>query len=169
MMVIRNESAEDIPAIRQVNERAFEQPVEAELVDLLRVNSKASISLVAENDGQIVGYILFSPVTLEPANKELFVLGLAPMAVLPEFQNRGIGSLLVRAGLDECRKQGCDFVAVLGHPAYYPRFGFVPSINFHIKSEYDVPDEVFMLLELREGALSGCSGIIKYQPEFAAI
>ena len=169
MTVIRKESPADIPAIYRVNERAFEQTEEANLVDALRTNGKASISFVTENDGQIVGHILFSPVTLEPANKVLFALGLAPMAVLPEFQNQGIGSLLVNAGLDECRKQGCDFVAVLGHPAYYPRFGFVPSINFNIKSEYDVPDEVFMLLELKEGALSGCSGIIKYQPEFAAV
>src|SRR5215813_14518101 len=169
MLMIRKENAADIPAIRQVNERAFGQPDEAKLVDALRANGKAIISLVAESEGQIVGHILFSPVTLEPANRELFALGLAPMAVLPEFQNQGIGSLLVRAGLDECRKQGCDFVAVLGHPAYYPRFGFVPSINFNIKSEYDVPDEVFMLLELRDGALSGCSGIVKYQPEFAAV
>ena len=81
------------------------------------------------------------------------------MAVLPEFQNQGIGSLLVKAGLDECRKQGCDFVVVLGHPAYYPRFGFVASVNYQIKSKYDVPDEVFMLLELKESALNGCSGI----------
>jgi putative acetyltransferase len=166
MTAIRKENAADIPAIRQVNERAFEQPTEASLVDALRANGKASISLVAESEGLIVGHILFSPVTLEPAMKELIAVGLAPMAVLPEFQNQGIGSLLVRAGLEECRKQGCDFVAVLEHPTYYPRFGFVPSINFNIKSEYDVPDEVFMLLELKEGALSGCSGIVKYQPEF---
>lgn len=169
MTVIRKENAADAPAIYKVNERAFGQPDEAKLVDALRANGKARMSLVAENDGQIVGYILFSPVTLEPANKELFALGLAPMAVLPGFQNQGIGSLLIRAGLDECRKQGCDFVAVLRHPTYYPRFGFVPSINFNIKSEYDVPDEVFMLLELREGTLSGCSGIIKYQPEFNVV
>ena len=169
MVVIRKESATDIPTIYRVNERAFGQTEEANLVDMLRANGKAVVSLVAEHDGQIVGHILFSPVTLEPADKELFALGLAPMAVLPKFQNQGIGSLLVRAGLKECRKQGCDFVAVLGHPAYYPRFGFVPSINFNIKSEYNVPDDVFMLLELRDGALSGCSGIVKYQPEFAAV
>ena len=140
MTVVRKESTADVPAIYKVNERAFGQPGEANLVDALRAKGKAVISLVAENDRQIIGHILFSPVTLEPANKELFALGLAPMAVLPEFQNQGIGSLLVRAGLEECRKQGCDFVAVLGHPTYYPRFGFVPSINFNIKSEYDVQE-----------------------------
>lgn len=169
MTVVRKESTADVPAIYKVNERAFGQPGEANLVDALRAKGKAVISLVAENDRQIIGHILFSPVTLEPANKELFALGLAPMAVLPEFQNQGIGSLLVRAGLEECRKQGCDFVAVLGHPTYYPRFGFVPSINFNIKSEYDVPDDIFMLLELREGALEGCSGVVKYQSEFGEV
>ncbi len=169
MIVIRKENAADIPAIRRVNELAFGQTEEANLVDALRANDKAVISLVAESDEQIVGHILFSPVTLEPPQKAFTALGLAPMAVLPEFQNRGIGSLLIKSGLEECRKQNGDFVVVLGHPTYYPRFGFVPSINYQIKSEYNVSDDTFMLLELKEGALAGCSGTVKYQPEFSEV
>lgn len=88
------------------------------------------------------------------------------MAVLPEFQKRGIGTLLVEAGLAECRKAQYDFVVVLGHPEYYPRFGFVPASRYGIKCEYPVPDEVFMLIELRAGALQGRHGIVKYEPEF---
>ena len=168
MIIIREESLEDIAAIRQVNEQAFNQPDEAALVDLLRAHGKVSFSLVAVDDDRILGHILFSPVTIEQTAKTVSAIGLAPMAVLPEFQNQGIGSLLVRRGLEECRKAGHDCVVVLGHPEYYPRFGFVPASKYGIKSEFDVRDEVFMVLELYEGALSGCKGTVKYQPEFNA-
>ena len=124
------------------------------------------LSLVAVEDGRVVGHILFSPVTIESGERTFSAVGLAPMAVLPELQHRGVGSQLVKAGLDECRKAGCERVVVLGHPEYYPRFGFVPASRYGIGCEYDVPDEVFMALELREGVLLDCHGIAKYQPEF---
>jgi predicted N-acetyltransferase YhbS/protein-S-isoprenylcysteine O-methyltransferase Ste14 len=165
-IVVRPEKPEDIPAIRIVNEQAFGSAAEADLVDALRRNGKAIISLVADHEGHVVGHILFSPVTIETNDRELVGVGLAPMAVIPESQNQRIGSMLVEQGVRRCREEGHRFVVVLGHPGYYPRFGFVPASRFGIKSEYDVADEVFMVLELREGALSGCSGAVKYQPEF---
>ncbi|MEK7832952.1 MAG: N-acetyltransferase, partial [Acidobacteriota bacterium] len=103
---------------------------------------------------------------IEAGEKRLRGIGLAPMAVWPERQNEGIGSRLVEAGLTECRKACHRFVIVLGHPEFYPRFGFVPASRFGIKSEYDVRDEVFMAMELQEGSLAGFAGIAKYLPEF---
>jgi putative acetyltransferase len=96
-------------------------------------------------------------------------MGLAPMAVVPERQRHGIGSALVRAGLDECRRLGAVAVVVLGHAEYYPRFGFVPASRFSLVSEYDVPDDVFMAMELEPAALQGKSGTIKYDAVFATV
>ena len=168
-MTIRPENPEDIPAIRIVIEKAFGRPAEAELVDALRQNGKAAISLVAEDDGSIVGHVLFSPVAIQSKGTGLTGIGLAPLAVIPERQHQRIGSMLVEHGLRRCREEGHPFAVVLGHPDYYPRFGFVPASSFGIKSEYDVADEVFMVMELREGALYGCAGVVKYQPEFNEI
>jgi len=166
MILIRTEQSDDIAAIRRVNERAFDSPLEASLVDLLRERGKVTLSLVAVHEGQVVGHILFSPVVIEATEQPVAAVGLAPMAVLPEWQNQGIGSQLVRAGLDECRRRGHRAAVVLGHANYYPRFGFVPASRFHIRSEYDVPDEVFLALELQPGALDACAGTASYQPEF---
>ncbi len=174
MITIRQEQAEDIAAIYGVVEQAFGRADEAHLVNRLRAHGKARISLVATAGERLVGHILFSPVMIESATKSreargtksCEAIGLAPLAVLPEFQNQGIGSRLTEAGLEACQRQGYGAVVVLGHPNYYPRFGFVPAVQYHIKSEYDVPDEVFMILELCKGALSDCSGLVKYQPEF---
>lgn len=165
-MKIRVEEHEDIAAIRNVNEQAFGQLAEADLVDALRRNGKAALSLVAEEDDHIVGHILFSPVTLETDAGELIGVGLAPVAVLPEFQNRGVGSALVERGLEICREAGHRFAVVLGHPNYYPRFGFIPASRFGIKREYETPDENFMAMELRGGALRNQAGMARYQPEF---
>jgi len=165
-MIVRPEKPEDIPEIRIVIEQAFGRPAEADLVDALRQNGKASISLVAEADGRIVGHIFFSPVTIQSKGTGLMGAGLAPLAIIPNRQNQRIGSMLVEHGLRRCREEGHKYVVVLGHPGYYPRFGFVPASRFGIKSEYDVADEVFMVMELREGALRGCAGVVKYQPEF---
>jgi putative acetyltransferase len=166
MLIIRPEEPRDIAAIHHVNEQAFGRPAEANLVDALRRNGRVTLSLVAEDDGRIVGHVLFSPVTIESGDDQFAGVGLAPMAVLPELQNRGIGSLLVKRGLDHCREAGHPFAVVLGPPEYYPRFGFVPASRFCVKCEYDVRDEVFMAIELREGALGNRAGILKYQVEF---
>jgi putative acetyltransferase len=168
VITIRAEETEDIDAVRRVNELAFGQPDEAALVDALRAVSDPQISLVAVADGQVVGHIFFSPVSIE-GDSTSSALGLAPMAVLPEYQRQGIGSQLVRDGLRECQRLGCNVVVVLGHPEYYPRFGFVPASQKGLRSEYPVPDEVFMVAELKPGALGGRRGLVKYRPEFGEV
>jgi putative acetyltransferase len=167
-MTVRPEKPEDIPAIRIVVEQAFGRAAEADLVDALRRNGKAILSLVAEDEGQIVGHVLFSPVTLRSNETELTGVGLAPLAVIPYRQNQRIGSMLVEEGLKRLREDGRRFIVVLGHPHYYPRFGFIPASRFNIKSEYDVADDVFMAMELQTGALRDQFGIARYQPEFNA-
>jgi putative acetyltransferase len=169
MLIIRAETDVDYSAVRQLNERAFHQPDEANLVDALRKNAKPYLSLVAELNGQVVGHIFFSPVLIQSEASSFTALGLAPMAVLPEFQNQGIGSELVLRGLEACRKIGHDVVVVLGHPKFYPRFGFVPAKQKGLSCEYSVPDEVFMVAELKESALAGRKGMVKYRPEFASV
>lgn len=164
---IREERADDIGQIWEVNSEAFETAAEADLVNTLRDSGCTFISLVAEIKGKIVGHILFTPVELAGNdNNKLKLIGLAPMSVLKQYQNKGIGSELVRSGLDLLRSKGYDAVVVLGHPDYYPKFGFVPSTGYGIKSEYDVPDDVFLLLELVPGSLNNHSGIIQYHEAF---
>ena len=164
--IIRPETDEDIPAIYQVNKLAFKRENEAQLVNRLREEDAIILSLVAELDGQIIGHILFSPVTITDGEFQWQAIGLGPMAVLPEFQNQRIGSALIRSGLDELKKLGHDIVIVLGHPEYYPRFGFKPSKPFGIQWEINVPDKVFMVAELSEGALNGRKGIVRYHSAF---
>ncbi|HTG14512.1 MAG TPA: N-acetyltransferase [Blastocatellia bacterium] len=169
MSTIRAEQSEDHAAIRRVVELAFGQPNEADLVDALRKHAHPYISLVAVVDGQVVGHIFFSPVSIESGGDAFLAIGLAPMAVLPDYQNKGIGTELVQAGLRECRRLGHEVVVVLGHPKYYPRFGFVPASQRGIRSEYDVADEVFMVAELTPGALKGRQGLVKYHSEFSKV
>jgi putative acetyltransferase len=165
---IRGERKEDFEGVRRVNEAAFGQPAEADLVDALRSGGAATVSLVAEVKGQIVGHILFSPVTVQGAD-DLKAVGLGPMAVLPEHQRRGIGSLLIRKGLEYCRKAGIQAVVVLGHPDYYPRFGFRRASSWGLRCEFDAPDEAFMALELIPNVLSGRSGVVNYHAAFKGI
>jgi putative acetyltransferase len=165
-MKIRSERTDDHAAVRALNKSAFESPLESRLVDALREQADPTISLVAENEGVIVGHIMFSPVT-HAGDPELKVIGLAPMAVSPDRQRQGIGSRLVEAGLAQCRELGFAAVIVLGHPEYYPRFGFRPSTEFGIVSKYEVPAEVFMALELQSGALTDKKGRVEYHPAFA--
>jgi putative acetyltransferase len=123
-ILIRPETVGDIPAINRINTLAFNRKNEAQLVDTLRRENAVILSLVAVSEGQIVGHILFSPVLVTHDDSQWQAAGLGPMAVLPEFQNQGIGSALIRSGLDELKQHGHDVVIVLGHPEYYPRFGF---------------------------------------------
>ncbi len=166
MVTIRLETPEEISAIHQIHLAAFPTAEEAKLVDALRKNELPLLSLVAELDHNLVGHLLFSPVSLNPHSAQISIFGLAPLAVIPAHQNQGIGSMLVKEGLMRCRELGFDAVVVLGQPWFYPKFNFVPSINFEIQSEYEVPDEVFMMQELKKGALHGIKGTVKYHPIF---
>ena len=168
-MFIRAEKESDYRTIRTINLRAFPSSAEADLVDKLRAANVDIISLVAVEDNELVGHILFSPVTLENDGSDLRVIGLGPMAVLPDYQNRGIGSKMVNEGLEICMNQGYDAVVVLGYPEYYPRFGFKPSNIFGIKSEYDVRDDTFMVKELKKGILKERQGTRKYQAFFSEL
>jgi len=166
--LVRRERPGDEAAVRTINEAAFGRPDEARLVDSLRSVSGA-LSLVTEQGGVLVGHIQFSPAILETRQDVFPLAALGPMAVLPQHHRQGFGSALVRAGLAACRDAGWRAVIVLGHPEYYPRFGFVPAEAFGIRSEYSVPREVFMALELQPGALRGRSGLARYHPAFASI
>lgn len=163
---IREEKPEDINAVRQVVSAAFGRNNEAELVDALHRRGAVICSLVAVLDDQIIGHILFTPATIKSSARASEVAALGPLAVLPAHQQQGIGTKLTTAGLERCRIAGYGVAIVLGHPDYYPRFGFRPSVEFGIRWEFDVAPEAFMVLELVPGALTGIEGIAHYQPEF---
>lgn len=154
--------------MRSLNTTAFGRSAEADLFDALRDTACPLVSLVADIGSTIVGHILFSPVSLMEY-KRLRIMGLGPMAVVPEHQRRGVGSALVREGLRQCQQIGCQAVVVLGHPEYYPRFGFVPAVEHSIRSEYEAPDDVFMVTELEAGALRGVSGVARYDEAFGSV
>src|SRR5688572_15844519 len=127
---IRSERPEDRVAIREIHVRAFGDADAANLVDLLRDRKKAPISLVGVAGDKVVGHIMFSPITISEAPEDFRGIALAPLAVQPDYQNRGIGSQLARAGVDACLQRGYDVVVVLGHKTYYPRFGFSRAKDF---------------------------------------
>jgi putative acetyltransferase len=165
-MTIRPERAADTSEVRRVHELAFGQPVEADLVDRLRDACADALSLVAE-DHVVVGHILFTPVIVESAARRVVGMGLAPMAVLPDRQRQGIGSQLVTRGLDILRERGCPFVVVVGHPEYYPRFGFERASTHGLASQWNgMPDAAFMVLVLNARAMADVSGVATYRDEF---
>jgi len=166
LLIIRLETPEDKASIRHVNKEAFGQKEEAGIIEKLRNRGVLTISLVAVQDDRTVGHIAFSPVKVESERSSFEAIALAPMAVLPAYQRKGIGSQLVRSGIKECQHLGHEIIVVLGHPNYYPRFGFVPAKPKGITCEFEVPDEAWMILELREGALAGRQGTVSFQPEF---
>ena len=167
-MRIRQEEESDCAAVRAVNEAAFDTHAEANLVEALQAKRIQLVSLVADEDGQIVGHILFSPVLLEN-DPGLSLMGLGPMAVMPQRQRQGIGSALVKAGLERCKEYAYVAAVVVGHPDYYPRFGFIPATRYALQCEYDVPADVFMVAELQAGALMGRSGLVRYDEAFANV
>ena len=170
---IRPERSGDYDAIERVLEASFENPGEARLVTALRdLPVDPWLGLVAENEaGDVVGHIAFSPVYVMPKGgqpgDEWSAIALAPLGVDPDWQRRGAGKQLTRAGLEACRELGHSVVFVLGDPAYYPQFGFRSTADFGITCEYDVPPEVFMVAELEPGAIAGRTGEVRYHPAFA--
>jgi putative acetyltransferase len=160
---IRQEQPGDITAIRQVNRRAFGQDHEANIVDALRANGAALLSLVASLDDRVVGHIMYSPLLVG----DLSGAALGPMAVLPEYQRQGMGRSLVEAGNQRLMHEGCPFIIVVGHPAFYPRFGFKPASARGITCQWEIPDEVFMVLVLDEARMGRVSGTARYRGEFS--
>ena len=169
MLLIRPESSADWPAIRDVTVRAFGRAAEARLVEALRAspNFVAALSLVAVDDGHVVGHILFSRIHIRSAERRVPAMALAPVAVLPEHQRCGIGSALITHGLQECRRLGERIVVVVGHPNYYPRFGFTSARAAGLEAPF--PDAAFMVQALTPGALDGVRGTVEYPPAFAGV
>jgi putative acetyltransferase len=170
-MMVRPESPQDYTAIDEVNRAAFGQDNEARLVARLRESAgfDPGLSLVAVRDGVIVGHILFSPIVIASEADEVPALALAPIAVLPARQREGIGSQLVREGLAACRQAGHPIVIVVGHPDYYPRFGFTRAGPLGLRAPLPVPDEAFMALALVPGELDGVRGTVRYPPPFEEV
>jgi putative acetyltransferase len=162
---IREETPEDVAAVREVNRQAFGQDEEGALVDALRASGAVLLSLVAVQDHQVVGHIMYSPLQVGVVTGA----ALAPMAVLPDHQGQGIGSQLVRAGTSRLKESGCPFIIVVGHAHYYPRFGFTPASDWGITCEWEVPAEAFMLLVLDHARMASVSGRAVYRPEFSTV
>lgn len=168
---IRSEVPEDIPAIYEVNCQAFGHDDEAQLVDALRANGdfNPDLSLVALFNNRVIGHIMFPDITIESDDAIVPALALAPLVVHPDFQGRGIGIGLIEEGLDACRFLGNRIIIVVGHPGYYPRFGFSPASTFGIKAPFVVADDVFMALALVPGALDGVHGRVRYPKAFESV
>lgn len=160
--IIRNEETKDIDQVRAIVCAAFSREAESKLVDALRANGKAIISLVAVDDTEVLGHIMFSPVTTSPPSSARGI-GLAPVAVRPDVQSQGIGSQLIREGLHLCRELGFDYCVVLGNPKYYERFGFKKASDSGIQNEYG-EDEAFMWINFTNCTVTG---LAQYAPEFA--
>jgi putative acetyltransferase len=169
MISIRPEEPKDHAAVHAINLAAFEGGPEAVLVDALRSSCPDHLALVAEDGDQVVGHILFTPVMVENSDRVVEGMGLAPMAVRSDRQQSGVGSLLVNRGLDLLRDRFCPFVIVLGHPEYYPRFGFEPASRHGLRSQWEgVPDEAFMVLVFDATSVPDDGGVARYRDEFDA-
>ena len=167
-IIIRKETKNDYDQISLVNDLAFSQKQEGELIVNLRKRTEflSGLSLVAESDNKIIGHILFFPVYIKSENNRIQTLSLAPMSILPGYQNKGLGGSLVNSGLRIAIELGFTSVVVLGHPKYYPKFGFKKASKWKIKAPFDVPDEALMAIELKSGVLNFGGGIIEYPDEY---
>lgn len=166
MVEVRLERPEDAAAVREIHAAAFGRPDEGRVVDALRAGDGSYLGFVAVEDGVVVGHIVFSPATLHCYGALFTVTALGPVAVWPTRQRQGIGSRLMGEGLAACQRLGRDIVVVLGHPAFYSRFGFVTARPLGLMSEYPAPDEAFMVAELTPQALRGRRGVVLYSPAF---
>jgi putative acetyltransferase len=168
-LVIRPEQARDIEQIYQVNELAFAAEFESKLIEKLRQSSSfmPSLSLVAILDEQVAGHILFSKISIvSSAGTRVETLALAPIAVHPQMQRKGIGGQLIQQGLAEAQNLGFRSVIVLGHEHYYPKFGFRPAEQWQIEAPFEVPPAAFMAMELVPNGLANVSGIVEYPEAF---
>lgn len=167
-LVVRTERAADVDAVRKLNKKAFKGKSESKLVDALRGTEwyVPELALVAELDGRVAGHLLLSLIEIKEGDSCVPALALAPMSVLPEFQRKGIGSALVKHGLAEAARLGHKIVVLVGHPEYYPRFGFVKAGEKKLSLPFECQPEAFMALELAPGALSGLSGEVSYPRPF---
>ena len=168
---IVEERFQDQAEIRAVYIAAFEGKEEADVVDKLRNTSPTFISLVAMMDEKVIGHILFTPVRLiQMVDWSIEGMGLAPLAVLPEFQNQGVGTALCSEGLKRVKSAGNPFVVVLGDPSYYARFGFEKASDYHIRSAFNgVPEDAFMIQILKPDEMAGAEGTVYYQQEFDSV
>jgi putative acetyltransferase len=168
MLTFTPETDDDIATIRSLVTAAFGRTSEADLIEAIRAspNFIPELSLVAAEDGNVLGHILFSPIVIESQGGTVPALALAPLAVTPPRQHQGIGTQLVQAGLSKCRELDHGIVVVLGEPHYYGRFGFQTASQFGIQAPFPVPEQVFMVLELKPGALINVSGIVRYPAYF---
>jgi len=166
-ITIRSERPTDAPAVADLLEQAFGGTGEVNLVAALRRHDAVTVALVALVNEQVVGHILFSPVSLEVDPAYANAVALAPLAVLPGYQRQGIGGRLIQAGLAACREAGYALVVVLGHSDYYPAYGFQPAKRYGLSCAYVPPDhDAFMVQELQPGALAGKHGRVTFHPEF---
>ncbi len=168
---IRPENKNDYKIISMVNDMAFGQEAEGILIEKLRKNQKfiKELSLVACMGNEIVGHILFFPIKINSEKDSFDSLALAPMSVITEFQELGIGSQLIEEGIAKAKKLGHHSIIVLGHEKYYPRFGFVPASKFKITPPFDVPDSSFMAKEITPNALAYINGCVEYPKEFMTL
>lgn len=167
-ITIRPEKEKDYTGIIRVNDMAFKRKAEGKLIDELRKleNFDSRLSFVAEVDGEIIGHLLFTPVAIENNGQNYKTLTLAPMSILPEFQKRSVGRLLIIYGLQIAKETGYESVVVLGHPSYYPKLGFKPASRWNIKSPFPAPDNAFMAIELFPGSLDNVSGKVIFPSAF---
>jgi putative acetyltransferase len=167
-MLVRDETGEEAPTVFTIHEAAFPTDAEARLVDALRASGNLSVSLVATVGSAIIGHIAFSPVEIQTSSSPSKGLGLAPVAVAPAYQRQGVGSAMIRAGLERCKEMQARYVVVLGEPAYYQRFGFRAAHLRGIRNEYQAQEE-FMIMELVPGGIPGGGGLARYCKEFSLV
>jgi len=172
-ITIRQEQSSDYKFTENVVQKAFanmefSDKTEHELVDRLRKTNTfiPQLSIVAVVNDEVIGHILLTKIKIINVDQSTESLGLAPVSVLPEYQNKGIGKLLINTAFEKAKELGYKSVVVLGHPDYYPQFGFKKASSWKIKAPFEVPDDAFMAFELSDNALSNVSGVVEYSSAF---
>jgi putative acetyltransferase len=170
-IIFRGEQSSDEEGIRHVNDLAFKQPKEGKLIDLLRKKPafEKQLSIVAELEGIIAGHVLFFPIHINDGKKLHLSLSLAPIAVMPKYQKKGIGLKLIEEGHKVARELDFSSVLVIGHPEYYPKAGYSKASGFGIQCPFPAPDEAFMAIELIDGALQDIKGMGEFPPEYLEV